>query len=138
MISIFTSVLPSFPQVTKATAKFVRWSHSGGWDFDDWNEWRMRDGMMCRTNSDCAWLNGNLLCQDFELEITPSALWFGGDVANIRGKCQCGVGMFWDDDNLQCLTASYSTGILVLFAIFGLIGLGVLCCFCFCIYKMFS
>ena len=121
-------------QLKKATKVFKKWSHSG-WEFEDWNSWRMKDGMMCRTANDCTWLDERLLCQDYEIGVSISQAWFGGDVVNIRGKCQCGGELEWDDNELKCEEPSFSIGILFLFGLMGLIGCGVLCAVCYCIFR---
>ena len=36
-------------QLTKLGTKFGSWSHGGSWGFDDWDDWREADGMLCRT-----------------------------------------------------------------------------------------
>ena len=124
-------------QVKKATKAFKKWSHSG-WEFDDWNSWRMRDGMMCRTANDCTWLDSSLLCQDYEIDVSISQAWFGGDLVSIKGKCQCGGEMEWDDYELQCQTprpATIALPILFLIILMGLIGCCVFCAVCCCIFK---
>ena len=93
----------------------------------------MRDGMLCRTTEDCSWMDRNLLCQDYELDISPSRAWFGGDLASIRGKCQCRDGMDWDNYELQC-QPSWSVGMIVLYGIIAFVALGVLiCAVCYCL-----
>merc|ERR1712012_377953 len=37
----------------------------GGYGVNDWNSWREADGMLCRKNSDCSWLDRNMYCQDY-------------------------------------------------------------------------
>ena len=36
-------------QLAKLGTKFGSWSHGGSWGFDDWDDWREADGMLCRT-----------------------------------------------------------------------------------------
>ena len=124
-------LLSSFPQVTKATGKFLKWGHTD-WQFDDWNRWRMRDGMLCRTTADCSWLDRNLLCQDYKLDISISQAWFGGNSASIRGECQCGEGMEWNKEELQCEKLSFSVGLIILSCLIGLVALVILCALCCC------
>ena len=121
--------------MTKATGKFLLWSHIGGWRFNDWNRWRMTDGMMCRTSTDCSWLDRNLFCQDYELDFSPSRAWFGGDFASIVGKCQCGGGMEWDNGDLQCREPSWSGLMIFLFLLMALVGLAVVCAVGYCICR---
>ena len=59
--------------------------------------------MQCRTSADCAWLDNNLACEDYEVKFTPiSKLWFGGDWASIRGECNCQAGLLWNGNELSC------------------------------------
>ena len=89
--------------------------------------------MMCRTRDDCSWMDRNLLCQDYDLDLSISRAWFGGDFASIRGKCQCDDGMDWDDYELQC-QPSWSLGITVLFCLIAFLGIGLLiCAVCYCL-----
>ena len=123
-------------QVTKATGKFLLWSHFGGWRFNDWNAWRMKDGMLCRNTDDCSWLDRNLLCQDYELDISPSRAWFGGDFASIVGKCQCGwsgSSMDWNSRDLECQSVPWSAFMIFIFCLTPvvLVGLAVLY-YCVC------
>ena len=41
------------------TGRFAHWSHAG-WGFSDWNRWRMEDGLLCRNDQDCSWLDPGL------------------------------------------------------------------------------
>merc|ERR1712111_64175 len=83
-------------------AKYSSWNSGQHWDFKDWNNWREVDGFLCRTTSDCSWIDPRLYCQDYELMFTPNAAWFGGDFASIKGECSCPDEMFWDNDDLRC------------------------------------
>ena len=44
-------------QLAKLGTKFGSWSHGGSWGFDDWDDWREADGMLCRTSDDCRWVD---------------------------------------------------------------------------------
>jgi len=94
---------------------------------------------LCRNNNDCNWVDSRLYCQDYELKFTPSAAWFGGDVASIVGECACPHGMNWNDYELHCQTNFFSgTTLIIVIVIPLLIGL---CCCCACVFlarKMFS
>ena len=60
-------------------------------DFDDWENWMEVDGMLCRNDNDCNWLDANLGCNDYEFE--PSSI--RGDwvwKSKLRGKCTCSFG----------------------------------------------
>ena len=121
----FTSLsLFSFLQITKATAKFLKWNHTGDWGFEDWNTWRMKDGMLCRTTNDCSWLDKDLFCQ----RIVRAEAWFGGNYSNIFGRCECREGMEWDTDELECLELEWTEGAIFGLCMIGLIGLALICC----------
>ena len=130
---MYLFLLSSFLQVTKATGKFLRWSHTGSYNFSDWNNWRERDGLLCRTSTDCTWLDGNLQClKHGTLDTTNiSSAWFGGN-ASIVGKCQCGPGLGWDEEELECSWNSAMTTLFWSLACIGMILLSVLCR----LYKM--
>ena len=117
--------------------KFLYWSHAGGWRFEEWNSWRERDGMLCRTTEDCSWLDRNLLCQDYEMDISPSRAWFGGDLASIRGACQCRDGMEWDNYELQCEAASWSGTMIFLFFLIAMVGIAILVAVCCCVLRIY-
>jgi len=72
------------------------------YDFDDWNDWREADGFLCRSNDDCKWFDGNLNCEDYELDFSPARGWFGGDTISIRGECTCEQGYRWNEQQLSC------------------------------------
>ena len=91
--------------------------------------------MMCRTSNDCSWLDRNLLCQDYELDISPSRAWFGGDFASIVGKCQCGGGLEWNNSELQCQAAGWSGLMIFIFCLMALVGLAGLCAVYCCLCK---
>jgi len=107
--------------------------------YREWNNWREIDGFLCRNNNDCNWVDSRLYCQDYELKFTPTAAWFGGDVASIVGECACPHGMNWNDYELECRTNFFSgTSLIIVVVIALLIGL---CCCCGCLFmarKMFS
>merc|ERR1711981_86965 len=60
--------------------------------FGKWNEWRTQDGMLCRNDNDCKWLDPQMSCQ---ISLTPprpgNPNWFGGgaELQHIRGECEC-------------------------------------------------
>ena len=53
-------------------AKYSSWKSGQHWDFNNWNDWREVDGFLCRTTSDCSWIDPRLYCQDYELMFTPN------------------------------------------------------------------
>ena len=81
--------------------------------------------MSCRTTDGCNWLDRDLLCQDYKVLADSPLLRVikGGDFAGTRGNCQCGFGKDWDQDDLKC---QWSIVMIVVFTIFGLIGMVVL------------
>ena len=77
--------------------------YSKSYDFDDWNEWREDDGMLCRNNDDCTWINFHLYCKSYELDFTPNRGWLGENAARIKGECECRAPwMSFDRDDLEC------------------------------------
>merc|ERR1719367_2553104 len=111
--------------------------------YNEWNRWREIDGFLCRRNEDCNWIDPRLYCQDYELKFTPTAAWFGGDFASIKGECSCPDGMFWDDDDLRCRETGGVGLALGLAGIVGIIVAGLIgccCCvgICFFLKRAFS
>ena len=70
-------------------------------DFDDWNEMREKDGMLCRNDNDCKWIDSSLYCKNYEIDFLPDWRWFGGHGARITGACECMSGSF-DRYDLEC------------------------------------
>ncbi|XP_040573869.1 uncharacterized protein [Lepeophtheirus salmonis] len=99
-------------KVGQLTSRFSNFGHSNnmGYGFNDWNRWRQQDGFLCRNNNDCVWIDPSLECDDYKLDFSPSNLWFGGDVASIKGKCECRNNFLWNDDDLHCLKRSGGFG----------------------------
>ena len=50
------------------------WSFPG-LDFDGWKRLQDTDGMLCRGNRDCSWIDNSLVCQRMHLEIEPNVIW---------------------------------------------------------------
>lgn len=75
---------------------------TSGYDFEDWNEWREDDGLLCRDMADCNWIGSDIVCKSYELDFAPSASWFGGDAERIMGQCACRWGMSFDGQDLEC------------------------------------
>ena len=89
-------------KLAKLKPKFKTWRHRGGYDFDDWDDWREADGMLCRSNDDCTWVDQRMQCEDWEIRTTSyNPLWFGGS-AIIAGECACPQGMRFNDNNMSC------------------------------------
>ena len=59
-------------QVGKLAGKFSSWKSHGGWNVNQWNQWSQEDGMLCRSDKDCKWIDPNLECEDYELDFSPS------------------------------------------------------------------
>ena len=91
-------------KLAKLGAKFGSWRHGGSWGFDDWDNWREADGMLCRTSDDCRWVDQSMLCEEWETRRTGfSSGWFGGvPILAIRGECACPEGKFFDDNDMDC------------------------------------
>ena len=50
-----------------------KWSRSRKWSsFEDWDEIAEVEGLLCRNDADCNWIDPNLDCQDYELDFTPN------------------------------------------------------------------
>ena len=54
-------------KLAKLGEKFGKWRHRGSYDFDDWDDWREADGMLCRNNDDCTWVDQRMQCEDWEI-----------------------------------------------------------------------
>ena len=71
----------SADQMNKLCRKFDahRWDHDGmefnlGYRFVDWNDWRESDGMLCRGDSDCNWINPLFFCHGYEVPLDTSSI----------------------------------------------------------------
>jgi len=112
------------------------------YEFNDWNSWREADGFLCRNNDDCRWVDQNLNCEDYELDFSPAAGWFGGDTISIKGECTCQPGFRWNEKELFCYRPQQLEGSLAIGAIIGiviasLIGMCCCCGICCLICKTF-
>ena len=43
----------------------------------------MEDGLLCRNDQDCTWLDEGLRCIDYKIDWTIARDWFNGDFASI-------------------------------------------------------
>jgi len=119
-------------QVGKLAGKFGSYGGGHRWGFNDWNDWREAEGLLCRNDNDCNWIDRRMDCGDYELKFTPSALWFDGDFASIRGECSCPEGTFFNDNELRCDQVQFGA-ILGTLGIIGIV-VGLLsCCCCTCV-----
>jgi len=127
-------------KLAKLGGKFGSWSHGGSWGFNDWDDWREADGMLCRTSDDCRWVDRSMRCEDWEIRRTGfSSGWFGGvPTLAIRGECACPEGTFFDDDDMDCKPLWNDSAAFSLAAIIGIIITAILvtCCIaCCCVSK---
>jgi len=114
-------------QLGKATGRFGSYHHGGRWGYNDYDRWRQQDGMLCRNNKDCIWMDPNMFCTDYEFDFSINRGWFGGDYLSVRGECECPRSMHWDNWEIQCRNNMFGVlggaGVLV-FIIF------MSCCCC--------
>ena len=125
-------------QLAKLGTKFGSWSHGGSWGFDDWDDWREADGMLCRTSDDCRWVDRSMRCEDWEIRRTGfSSGWFGGvPTLAIRGECACPEGTFFDDDDMACNDIPpFGIGLLTIIGIIIAVIVTTCCCVCCCFGK---
>ena len=60
---------------------------------------------LCRNAMNCIWLDKDLMCHNQKLDITCNSIyktWFGGDVEDISGRCECQKNFWWDEEELLC------------------------------------
>ena len=120
-------------KLAKLGGKFGSWRHGGSWGFNDWDDWREADGMLCRTSDDCQWVDRSMRCEDWEIRRTGfSPGWFGGvPTLAIRGECACPEGTFFDDDDMDCKSLpNFGLGILAIVGIIVAVIFAICCCFC--------
>ena len=124
-------------KVAKLEKKFSQPGFGNSYKFNDWNDWREADGFLCRSNKDCQWIDDKLNCEDYELDFTPLAGWFGGDTISIRGECTCEQGLFWNDNDLSCDRPHPISGIGAIVGIAIAIFIMLFCCcgVCFLVKK---
>ena len=70
-------------------------------DFDEWEDWREIDGMLCRDDNDCNWLDPYLGCNDYGFRLSQVR----GDWPwkyELKGKCACSFGLYFDGGNGEC------------------------------------
>ena len=117
-------------------SKFGGWSDGIGWEFDTWNNWRENDGMLCRNDKDCKWLNPKLMCENWD--DPPTNLndgWFGGASSySILGECACPAGTYFNDDQISCIFYAFDES-LGIFKIIGLILSIIILLIIACHYK---
>ena len=64
-------------QLNKLSNRFNSWQNHHYWDFSDWNNWRKKDGFLCRNTNDCKWIDPLMYCQNYLLDITPNVSMYG-------------------------------------------------------------
>ncbi len=45
-------------------SRFASYGQCANLTFDSWNSWRSSDGMLCRNDADCAWVQPDLHCHE--------------------------------------------------------------------------
>ena len=79
--------------------------------------------MLCRTSSDCDWLDKDLFCQQMSVSVSPG--WFGENTEPIEGKCQCPYWKVWDNNSLNC-KEPLSTEMIILYVLIGITISGII------------
>jgi len=81
--------------------------------FNSWNKWRQADGILCRNDNDCNWLNEDLKCMRYNMTLLTQTHkmidqdWFGGQVMSVVGECHCSsADKKWDADKNVCAGAA--------------------------------
>ena len=83
-------------------SRIVDWTGTY-FDFENWNDRREEEGMLCRKDSDCDWIGWMLSCKPYVLDFTPNRRWYGGHVSQIKGQCECRLTfMTFDNEDLGC------------------------------------
>ena len=60
-------------KLAKLTEKFKkRPKINFGFEFDDWNGWREQQGMLCRNDNDCNWIDQSMYCQNRQMDFSPN------------------------------------------------------------------
>ena len=103
---------------------------------------RNQDGALCRDDTDCNWIQEDLVCHDtclkpyvstccinfgydsrFIYVFLQSDKWFLGDYRSIKGRCDCPKFYFWDDTDMECKSKIVRFFLFVLFVLSGLKGI---------------
>ena len=90
-------------------------TNSFDYDFDDWESWREIDGMLCRDDNDCNWLDYNLGCNydEFQLGYTTEADWPWKN--DLKGRCACSFGLQFDAEHTVCRENNFVLGMKAFF-----------------------
>ena len=117
----------------------------------------MEDGLLCRNDQDCMWLDERLRCTDYKMDWSVARDWFNGDAANIVGSCDCLQGFMYEEDQISCIVSNrtekspinvmilmfqaYSSlsGVAIFFIVIAVIvGACILCAFWVCLLRTFK
>ena len=71
------------------------------------DRWRMEDGLLCRSDQDCMWLDERLRCTDYKMDWSVARDWFNGDTASIVGSCDCLEGFTYEEDQISCIVSDH-------------------------------
>ena len=94
----------------------------------------MEDGLLCRNDQDCMWLDKGLRCTDYKIDWSVASGWFNGDSASIVGSCDCLDGFWYEESQMSCVAYSNSSGlsgIAIFFIVISVIILTGIVCFVF-------
>jgi len=102
--------------------------------YAEWNSWREQDGMLCRDELDCEWIDTSMYCKGYYLDKSEAGInrdWFGGQSSRVYGKCVCQGWTDWDigtfdHKNFKCAHSTSNMLWTSLFVVLGIVGLG--CC----------
>ena len=98
----------------------------------------MEDGLLCRNDQDCMWLNEELRCTDYKIDWSVASGWFNGDSASIMGSCDCLDGFWYEESQISCVAYSSLSGVSIFFIVISVIvGACILCAFCVCLLRFF-
>ena len=88
----------------------------------------MEDGLLCRNDQDCMWLDERLRCTDYKMDWSVASDWFNRDTASIVGSCDCLEGFMYDEDQISCIAQSLS-GVAIFFIVISVIVIVIAFCF---------
>ena len=98
----------------------------------------MEDGLLCRNDQDCMWLDEGLRCTDYKIDWSVASGWFNGDSSSIVGSCDCLDGFWYEESQISCVAYSSLSGVAIFFIVISVIvGACILCAFCVCLLRFF-
>ena len=74
----------------------------------------MEDGLLCRSDQDCMWLDERLRCTDYKMDWSVASDWFNGDTASIVGSCDCLEGFWYEESQISCIVSVLSCSAITL------------------------